>query len=115
MLKLSDLPKLPQRQDALNTQLDDLRRVASRLGMYDAADALTQVYGRLEAGAMRYGCHCDLEPDMEPDGCVIDEGALSMCIHAKPGMRKEQCEYWRPVAAHNAEINPRSCPEKSDG
>lgn len=31
------IPLLPQRQDSLTDQLDDLRLVATRLGMYDAA------------------------------------------------------------------------------
>jgi hypothetical protein len=34
------LPRQSQRQDSLNDQLEDLRLVASRLGMYDAADWL---------------------------------------------------------------------------
>lgn len=37
---LEKLPQLPQRQDATNTQLRDLRAVAVRLGMYDADDIL---------------------------------------------------------------------------
>jgi len=46
---------------------------------------------------VKYGCHIDLEPSQEPEGCVIDEGALHNCIYAKEGMRKEQCQYWRIV------------------
>ena len=34
------MEQLSQRQDALNDQLRDLRVVANRLGMYDAADYL---------------------------------------------------------------------------
>lgn len=45
----------------------------------------------------RYGCHCDLEPGMAPDGCVIDEGRPQDCIYAKPGMKKEQCKYWKAM------------------
>ena len=37
-MNLNEIPKLPQRQDALNDQLKDLVLVANRLGMYDAAD-----------------------------------------------------------------------------
>ncbi len=37
---LKDIPQLPQRQDATNDQLRDLRAVANRLGMYDAADLI---------------------------------------------------------------------------
>jgi len=35
-----DIPELPQRQDSTQAQLQDLRAVAERLGMYDAADLL---------------------------------------------------------------------------
>jgi len=35
---LSDLPILPRRQDSVTEQLVDLKDVATRLGMYDAAD-----------------------------------------------------------------------------
>ena len=34
------LPQMPQRQDALNNQLEDLVLVANKLGMYDAADLI---------------------------------------------------------------------------
>lgn len=40
---LLDIPQLPQRQDSLNSQLEDLRPVANRLGMYDAADLLRTI------------------------------------------------------------------------
>lgn len=48
--------------------------------------------------AVRYGCHCDLEPHMEPDGCVLDEGKPENCVYARrPGATKEGCEYWKPI------------------
>ena len=47
---------------------------------------------------IRYGCHVDLEEDQEPDDCVINTGTMDECIYAKPGMRPEQCEYWRVIA-----------------
>ena len=46
----------------------------------------------------KYGCHCDIESmpeDFEPDFCVIDTGEYHLCIYAKPGKQKEDCEYWR--------------------
>ena len=92
---LASLPAIPQRQDSTKDQLADLIMVANRLGMYDAADALRQLFETNSLETLRYGCHCDLEPHMQPDGCVIDEGQHHNCIYAKPGMRKEQCEYWR--------------------
>jgi hypothetical protein len=39
---LEQIPKLPQRQDDLTSQLIDLKIVATRLGMYDAADWLNE-------------------------------------------------------------------------
>lgn len=95
MLKsvLDNLPALPQRQDSLQEQLSDLRVIANRLGMYDAADAIAQIHGNV--GIVIYGCHLDLEDGQEPDDCVIDSGRHSDCTYAKPGMRREQCPYWR--------------------
>jgi len=40
--KLSKILKRPQRQDSLETQLNDLLWVAERLGMYDASDFVKQ-------------------------------------------------------------------------
>lgn len=96
---IASIPALPQRQDSAAEQLADLRGVANRLGMYDAADAIGQLFETGGLESLRYGCHCDLEEGMEPDGCVIDAGRLSDCHYAKPGMRKEQCEYWRICGA----------------
>ena len=38
--QLLSVPLLPQTQAALNDQMMDLRAVATRLGMYDAADEI---------------------------------------------------------------------------
>lgn len=95
MIDLTKIPALPQRQDSTSEQIADLVMVANRLGMYDAADAIAQVLPALPA--IRYGCHVDLEPHMQPDGCVIDENNHQLCIYAKKGMRKEQCEYWKVI------------------
>lgn len=34
------IPELPQRQDSVSDQLKDLKAIAVRLGMYDAADVI---------------------------------------------------------------------------
>lgn len=94
-MNLASLPVWPQRQDSVSDQLADLVTIANRLGFYDAADALVQICKNLPE--IKYGCHCDLEPHMEPDECVIDEGRYHDCIYAKKGMRKEQCEYWKII------------------
>ena len=98
MIDIHNIPVMPQRQDSTADQMADLVAVANRMGMYDAADAVQQMAKNLPA--LRYGCHCDLEPHMEPDGCVLDEGRPQDCIYAKPGMRKEQCRYWRIIKAN---------------
>ena len=43
---LESLPQLPQRQDSTAAQLADLRVIANRLGLYDAADAIKTMLGR---------------------------------------------------------------------
>ena len=45
----------------------------------------------------KFGCHCDLDPGMEPDACVLDEGRPDDCIYAARLKRKEDCEYWREI------------------
>lgn len=94
-MDLSKLPVWPQRQDSVSEQLSDLRLIANRLGFYDAADVISQWCKNLPK--IEYGCYCDLEPDMKPDGCVIDEGSFQDCIFAEKDMRKEQCKYWKII------------------
>ena len=100
MIDLANIPALPQRQDSVSDQLNDMHRVANRLGLYDAADALKQVFGDQmdKTDIIRYGCHCDLAYGQEPDGCVIDVGERHLCIYAKKHDRKEQCEFWKIIA-----------------
>ena len=45
---------------------------------------------------VRFGCHCDLEPDMQPDGCVLDYGKPQDCIHSDCG-DKSKCPYWHEI------------------
>ena len=51
-----------------------------------------------EGGEVVYGCHCDLEPHMQPDGCVLDEGKPENCVYSNRVQNKEQCVYWKPIA-----------------
>lgn len=63
-----------------------------------AAAARSDIKSALSAMAsVKFGCHCDLEPGMKPDGCLIDENRRDDCIYARRVERKEQCEYWQPV------------------
>jgi hypothetical protein len=64
--------------------------------------ALTQAAEKLSACLpehRKYGCHCDLEPGMEPDGCAIDDGKPENCVYAREGMKKEECKFWKPVVS----------------
>ena len=45
----------------------------------------------------KYGCYCDLMDGTPDETCVIDTKQFNNCIYAKPGMRKEDCKYWRPI------------------
>ena len=51
---IDEIPALRQRQDSLDEQLQDLSRVAIKLGMYDADDWLRQF---LEPRARSRGCN----------------------------------------------------------
>lgn len=67
-------------------------------------EALDVVFASVPPSARdgrRYGCHCDLEPGMKPDGCVLDEGRPFDCVNAQrlvdAGKGKEDCPDWKPV------------------
>ena len=51
----------------------------------------------LRGETVKYGCHCDLEPGMEPDGCVLDYNAPQDCVYAGGISRREECKYWQPI------------------
>ena len=70
-----------------------------------------------QRSTVHYGCHCDLEEGMEPDGCVIDAGRPDECVRATILLRenksKTDCEYWRPVTMA---ISPKSATrERGEG
>ena len=57
-----------------------------------------------------YGCHCDLEPGMEPDDCVlnVDNYRPFDCVYArtalKEGKGRNDCEFWAVVQMPNKRI-----------
>ena len=55
-----------------------------------------------------YGCHCDLEPGMKPDGCVFDEGRSEDCVYArlllKDGKGRNDCKEWRPIKLEGIDL-----------
>lgn len=52
-----------------------------------------------QLAGIKYGCHVELEPGEEPDGCVKDYGADRDCIYASRHKSREGCKYWLPVDA----------------
>jgi hypothetical protein len=71
MIDLSEIPNCDQRQDSVAEQLFDLTMIANRMGMYDAADVIVQMAGRLPN--IKYGCHIEPHERIFED-CVCDEG-----------------------------------------
>lgn len=51
----------------------------------------------LTSTPVKYACHCDLEPHMKPDECVLIGGNIEDCRYAKEDMKPSDCKYWRPV------------------
>ena len=66
----------------------------------------------LKAGPVEYACHCDLEPHMKPDGCVLDEGKPENCIYAerlvKRGLSKTDCAEWKPISVVKPTIDVKA-------
>ncbi len=52
-----------------------------------------------QSRGVRYGCHIDLGPGEDPDGCVIDMDARTDCTRGKRHKTREGCPYWRPIDA----------------
>lgn len=93
-IDLDKIPVLEKRQDSVSDQMADLKMVANKLGMHDAADAIAHLMPRLPD--LKYGCHIEPWDGIFPT-CVIDDGELYECVYANDGMRKEHCEYWRII------------------
>jgi hypothetical protein len=52
-----------------------------------------------QAQGAKYGCHCDLDPGMSPDGCVKDTSTETDCIYAKRHRTREGCKYWQEITS----------------
>lgn len=76
------------------------RREMVRL-MDEAITALRAALAEPVAKLVKHGCYLDLDPDMEPDGCVLDEGLPENCALARrllrDGKGKTDCGYWKPI------------------
>lgn len=62
-----------------------------------ALNILRRTWKVIKPISEKYGCHIDLEENMEPDNCVIDSGDFDDCVHARKGMKKEDCKYWKKI------------------
>lgn len=80
LIRLRDYERLQEERDHLRAESEMVRRILNK-----------QVPG------VSYGCHCDLEPGMEPDDCVIERGSRHECVYSKSIRVKEECDYWQPI------------------
>lgn len=62
----------------------------------DLPESVRKAFDNLGSTAA-WGCHCDLDEDIKPDGCVLDEGRPQDCVYAKSVGNKMKCQYWQPV------------------
>lgn len=84
---------------------DEMRKADSMQEMqsllHRAANYIDAIRG--EGPNVKYGCHCDLEPGMEPDDCNLRTGDICDCVYAqtlyKLGKGPADCEYWKPIKA----------------
>lgn len=82
--------RLVEEQDVAHRALPDARQTQAWL---------RQILGSAVEPAVRCGCHMDLDPGMEPDGCVLDTNQPDDCIRTRNGRitRREDCPEWRPI------------------
>lgn len=73
------------------------------------ADAIREYCASLHSQPLvAFGCHCDPEPDMKPDGCVWDYGNPKDCVNASRGVKRDECEHWRPITLSPPQPTERS-------
>ena len=78
-------------------EIDILAEIIRKVdGMHSlGASSLAEAIYEENKKRLHWGCAVDLEPDQIPDGCVIDTGKYNLCVYAKEGMCKGDCEYWQ--------------------
>lgn len=58
--------------------------------------AVQKAYDAMQVPA-QYGCTCELAEGETPDECVLNNGDIDDCVHAKKGMSPHQCTYYVPT------------------
>lgn len=89
---LDKIPTYPKSKYTVTEQMSYLKAIANKVGLHDAADAISQLMPELPG--LKYACH--IEGECIPD-CVLDTDSFADCIYAKDFMRKEQCPEWRLI------------------
>lgn len=86
--------------DACKQKDEEISRLLDEVeGLRKDKERLRAMHG--ETPTVPYGCHCDLEPRMQPDKCVLDQGSIHDCILAenlvRDGKTKWDCREWQPI------------------
>jgi hypothetical protein len=54
--------------------------------------------GKVPKEDVKYGCYVDLfVGDVPDDSCVIDLNRRQDCVYGGKYVKKEDCEYWKPI------------------
>jgi hypothetical protein len=75
------------------------------LSIDEAMEAVKLGVDAVRRSKETFGCFCDLAPDEDPDGCVLDDKRPDDCVYAgilnRKGHTKWKCEYWRPLSPNS--------------
>lgn len=91
----------PNKEQIIALAMDALERIADPRNTHFAGDA--QVVAREVLAQIKhpvaYGCHIDLGPNEQPDGCVLDGGNRNDCFYAMRfgDKAREKCGEWKPI------------------
>ena len=77
----------------IDTLADIIRKVDGNHSL--GAGALAEAIQAEIQKQLPWGCTVDLDPGQKPDNCVIDTADHILCVYAKRGMSKHDCEYWK--------------------
>lgn len=85
-------------QIAFANQDDSLGHLLTQIDTFyqDLPEVVRTAFDKL-GGDLKFGCHCDLDDETEPDECVIGTASADDCINARGKTSKFQCSEWKPV------------------